>query len=214
MSGRTGAAAPPPKTRTTKGRAQEAVGGAATVHPTAEVEEGAVLGAGTRIWRFCHVQTGARIGAGCVLGQSCYVASGARIGDRCRIQNHVSLYDGVTLGDDVFVGPSAVFTNVRRPRAAHPQKPAYGETRVGSGATIGANATVVCGVRIGARAMVGAGAVVTRDVPDHAVAVGAPARITGWICACGASLAYRKRPPAGKKAGGTCPHCGIGPGRD
>jgi UDP-2-acetamido-3-amino-2,3-dideoxy-glucuronate N-acetyltransferase len=182
-----------------------------TVHPTAEVEKGARIGPGTRVWRFCHVQAGAHIGADCVLGQSCYVAPGAKIGDRCRIQNHVSVYDGVTLEDDVFVGPSAVFTNVRRPRAAYPQKPAFGSTQVGAGATIGANATVVCGVRIGARAMVGAGAVVTRDVPDHAVVVGAPARVTGWICRCGSTITRGRRPPARAKAGPSCPRCDIGP---
>src|SRR5204863_569965 len=148
------------------------------------VDAGAEIGAGTKIWHFCHISAGARIGRGCVLGQNVFVAGTAVVGDRCRIQNNVSLYDGVVLEDDVFVGPSAVFTNVTRPRAAFRRKPAYEPTFVGRGVTIGANATIMCGVRIGAHAFVGAGAVVTRDVPTHALVLGAPARVVGWICAC------------------------------
>lgn len=131
------------------------------------------------------------------------------MGDGCRLQNHVSLYGGVELDDDIFVGPSAVFTNVKRPRAAYPQKPAYETTRVGRGATIGANATIVCGVTIGAHAFVGAGAVVTRDVPDHALVLGTPARVQGWICACAQTVARSRTRP--QRA--SCRRCKIGPSR-
>jgi UDP-2-acetamido-3-amino-2,3-dideoxy-glucuronate N-acetyltransferase len=158
-------------------------------HPTAEVDRPARIGAETKIWHFCHIMAGARIGARCVLGQNVFVGGDARVGDGCRIQNNVSIYDRVTLEDDVFVGPSAVFTNVRTPRAFVDRKSAFEPTTVGRGATIGANATVVCGVRIGAYALVAAGAVVTRDVEPHAVVAGVPARRKGWICSCGATMA-------------------------
>jgi UDP-2-acetamido-3-amino-2,3-dideoxy-glucuronate N-acetyltransferase len=178
------------------------------VHPSADVEPGAVIGPGTIVWRGAHVMPGARVGRDAVLGQGCFVASGARIGDGCRIQNHVSVYGGVELGDDVFVGPSAVFTNVRRPRARYPRKPSFEVTTVGRGATIGANATIVCGVRIGENAFVGAGAVVTRDVPAHALVTGSPARIQGFICACGETV-WRAGARGKKRA---CSTCGLGPG--
>jgi UDP-2-acetamido-3-amino-2,3-dideoxy-glucuronate N-acetyltransferase len=181
----------------------------ARIHPTAEVERGAVIGAGSVVWRHAHVMKGARIGRRCMLGQGCFVGAGARVGDGCRLQNHVSLYGGVELGDEVFVGPSAVFTNVKRPRAAYPKKPAYETTLVGRGATIGANATIVCGVTIGAHAFVGAGAVVTRDVPDHALVLGSPARVEGWICACGERVARSRARP--RRA--WCTACQIGPSR-
>jgi len=159
------------------------------VHPTAEVEPGAVVGDHSKIWRFAHVMDGARIGARCSLGQGCFVASGASLGDGCKIQNHVSLYSGVCLHDDVFVGPNAVFTNVSRPRCAFPKSASqYEQTVIGRGASIGANATIVCGHRIGEGAFVGAGAVVTRDVPSYAMVLGTPARVVGWVCACGATL--------------------------
>jgi UDP-2-acetamido-3-amino-2,3-dideoxy-glucuronate N-acetyltransferase len=180
----------------------------ARVDRTADVEKGARLGAGTVVWRHTHVMAGASIGARCVFGQSCFVASTAKIGDGCRIQNHVSLYDGVELEEDVFVGPSAVFTNVKRPRAAYPRKPSYETTRVGRGATIGANATIVCGVTIGPFALVGAGAVVAGDVPAHAIAVGVPARIVGYVCACGERKSTGPKRPLRAR----CAACGIGPG--
>jgi len=171
-------------------------------HRTAAVEAGARVGARTRIWHFCHVMKGARIGADCVLGQNVFVASTAVIGDGCRIQNNVSIYDGVTLDDHVFVGPSAVFTNVRVPRAFVNRRAELQETRVGRGATIGANATVVCGTTIGELAFVAAGAVVTRDVAPGAVVVGAPARRTGTICRCGDRITARlARQPL------VCPNC-------
>jgi UDP-2-acetamido-3-amino-2,3-dideoxy-glucuronate N-acetyltransferase len=168
-------------------------------HPSAVVDEGAVIGAGTRIWHFCHVSSGARLGQGCVLGQNVYVAATARLGDGVRVQNNVSIYDGVVLEDDVFVGPSAVFTNVINPRARVSRKDEYRPTVVGEGASIGANATVVCGHRIGRYAFVGAGAVVTRDVPPFALVLGVPARRVGWMCRCGVRL----------DAALTCPACGA-----
>jgi UDP-2-acetamido-3-amino-2,3-dideoxy-glucuronate N-acetyltransferase len=173
------------------------VGVAPLIHPTAIVEPGAHVGADTRIWHWVHVMPGARIGDRCSIGQGCFIGA-VRIGHGCRIQNHVSLYDGVTLEDDVFLGPSCVFTNVEHPRAHVPRKPAYAPTLVARGATIGANATIVCGVSIGAYAMIGAGAVVTRDVPAHALVVGVPARRIGWACCCGETL-----PPSL-----TCARCG------
>ena len=161
---------------------------AAYVHPSAVVDEGAEIGAGTKIWHFCHVMPGARIGPGCSFGQNCYVASGVTIGANVRVQNNVSVYEGVVLEDDVFVGPSAVFTNVNNPRAAFPRKDEYRPTVVEAGASIGANATIVCGHRIGRAAFVAAGAVVTRDVPAHALVAGVPAERIGWMCPCGERL--------------------------
>jgi len=181
------------------------VSGAPSIHPLAQVDPGARIGLQTTIWHHTHVMSGASVGARCMLGQGCFVGSGAVIGDGCRVQNHVSVYDGVELGEDVFVGPSAVFTNVKRPRAAYPRKPAFERTRVDRGATIGANATVLCGVHIGVHAMVGAGAVVTGDVPAHAVVTGSPAVVVGWICACGDMLARGDRPTALCELCGSCP---------
>ena len=173
-------------------------------HPSAVVDDGAEVGAGTKIWHFCHVMSGARIGVACVLGQNVFVAGDAVVGDGCRLQNNVSIYDGVVLEDEVFVGPSAVFTNVKSPRAAVNRKHAFVATRVGRGATIGANATLVCGVTVGTYAIVGAGAVVTRDVPPHAVVTGVPARRAGWACVCGE---VRPRLEA------ACPACGAQPAK-
>ena len=158
------------------------------VHPTAIVDEGALIGAGTRIWHWTHVCSGARIGDGCSLGQNVYVAPTVVIGDRCKIQNHVSLYDGVILEEEVFCGPSMVFTNVVNPRSAVERKAEYQPTRVGRGATIGANATIVCGNDIGAHAFVAAGSVVTHDVPAFALVAGVPARQVGWMSRHGERL--------------------------
>lgn len=157
-------------------------------HETAVVDPGAVIGEDTRIWHFCHVAAGARIGRRCVLGQNVYVAPTVVVGDDVRIQNNVSLYDGVTLEDAVFLGPSAVFTNVTTPRAEFPRKHEYRPTLVRRGASIGANATILCGHTIGRYAMVGAGAVVTKDVLDHALVLGVPACHAGWVCCCGVRL--------------------------
>jgi UDP-2-acetamido-3-amino-2,3-dideoxy-glucuronate N-acetyltransferase len=169
-------------------------------HATAIVDAPAQIGDGTRIWHFCHVMAGARIGARCVLGQNVFVASRAVLGDGCKIQNNVSLYDDVVLADDVFVAPSAVFTNVINPRAFIERKHEYLTTRVGRGASIGANATVVCGHDIGEYAFVGAGAVVTKPVPAYALVTGVPARFAGWMCRCGVRL------PAGQAP--VCRACG------
>jgi len=177
------------------------------VHPSAIVEDGARLGADVAIWRWVHVCADAVIGDGTSIGQGCYVAA-VVIGRRCRIQNHVSVFEGVTLEDDVFLGPSCVFTNVAHPRAHVPRKASYAATRVGRGATIGANATILCGNQIGAYAMVGAGAVVTRDVPPHALVVGAPARRVGWVCRCGETLARRAAPGHDDALEARCVSCG------
>lgn len=171
-------------------------------HPTAVVDQPAQIGDGTKIWHFCHVMAGARVGARCVLGQNVFVAARAVIGDGCKIQNNVSLYDDVVLEDDVFVAPSAVFTNVVNPRAFVERKHEYRPTIVARGASVGANATVVCGHRIGEYAFVGAGAVVTKDVPAYALIAGVPGRRLGWMCRCGVRLPSGPRP--------VCPACGRG----
>ena len=159
-----------------------------SIHPTAIVDEGAQIGAGTRIWHWVHVCGGARIGAGCSLGQNVYVGNRVTIGDNVKIQNHVSVYDEVTLENDVFCGPSMVFTNVYNPRSVVSRKDQYRRTLVRKGATLGANCTIVCGTEIGRHAFVGAGSVVNRDVPDHALVVGVPARQVGWMSAFGERL--------------------------
>ena len=162
------------------------------VHRTATVDEGARVGRSTRIWHYCHVMGGARIGARCILGQNVFVGSGAIIGNGVKIQNNVSVYDAVTLEDEVFCGPSMVFTNVINPRAFIERKTEYLPTRVCRGATLGANCTILCGHPVGAHAMVGAGAVVTRDVPEYALMLGVPARQAGWVCRCGVTLPARE----------------------
>ena len=157
------------------------------IHATAIVEGQAHIGAETRIWHYVHVMPGAYIGNRCSIGQGCFIGK-VRIGHGCRIQNHVSIFDGVTLEDDVFLGPSCVFTNVKHPRAHVQRKDEFARTLVCKGATVGANATIICGVTIGEYAMIGAGAVVTADVPPHALVTGAPGRRVGWSCACGETL--------------------------
>ena len=159
------------------------------VHPSAIVDDGALLGDGCRVWHFVHVSAGARIGERCSLGQGVFVGNDVRIGDNVKIQNNVSVYDAVTLEDDVFCGPSMVFTNVRNPRSAVVRKSEYKPTRVKRGATLGANCTVVCGTTVGAHAFVGAGAVVNHDVADFALVVGVPARQVGWMSRYGERLA-------------------------
>ena len=165
------------------------VSDSAVVHPSAIVDAGATIGAATRVWHWVHVSAGARIGARCALGQGVFVGNDVVIGDNVRIQNNVSVYDAVTLEDDVFCGPSMVFTNVYNPRSAVPRKDEYRRTLVRRGATLGANCTIVCGTTIGAYAFVGAGAVVQRDVPDFALVVGVPARHVGWMSRHGERLA-------------------------
>lgn len=154
---------------------------AAFVHPTACVDSPASLGESTQVWHFCHVMSGARVGRGCTLGQNVFVASRVVIGDGCRVQNNVSLYDGVTLEDDVFLGPSCVLTNVENPRAQIRRRALASPTLIRRGATVGANATILCGVTIGRYAFIGAGAVVTRDVPDYALVFGVPGIQAGWM---------------------------------
>jgi len=178
---------------------------AAWHHQTAVVDEGAQVGVGTRIWHFAHVCSGAVIGCNCMLGQNTYVAPTAILGDGCKVQNNVSIFDGVRLADNVFVGPSAVFTNVMNPRAFVSRRDEYRDTPVGTGATIGANATVVCGNSIGAYALIGAGAVVTHPVPSHALILGVPGRQVGWVCACGETL--QPQADKGLKGHHTCPAC-------
>ncbi|MDE2614263.1 MAG: N-acetyltransferase [Burkholderiales bacterium] len=180
---------------------------AAHVHPSAIVDEGARIGEGTRVWHWVHVSAGARIGARCALGQGVYVGNDVVIGDNVRIQNNVSVYDAVTLEDDVFCGPSMVFTNVHNPRSAVPRKDEYRRTLVRRGATLGANCTVVCGHTIGEYAFVGAGAVVSRDVPAYALVVGVPARRIGWMSRHGERLALPARAD-GKPLDAECPATG------
>ena len=173
------------------------------VHATACVDQPCEIGAGTRIWHFSHVMAHASIGARCNIGQNVFVAARVRIGDNVKIQNNVSLYEGVVLEDDVFCGPSMVFTNVRTPRAAVPRnRPEdYSLTLVRRGASIGANATIVCGVTLGEYSFVGAGAVVTKDVPARAVVLGNPARLHGFACDCGGMLRFEGDSTR-------CPSCG------
>ena len=175
-----------------------------TIHPTAVVDEGALLGDECRVWHFVHISGGARIGGRCSLGQNVFVGNDVVIGDNVRIQNNVSVYDAVTLEDDVFCGPSMVFTNVYNPRAAVNRKAEYRRTLVRRGATLGANSTIVCGITIGRYAFVGAGAVINRDVPDFALMVGVPARQIGWMSRHGERLAL----PLSGRAQATCPSTG------
>jgi UDP-2-acetamido-3-amino-2,3-dideoxy-glucuronate N-acetyltransferase len=158
------------------------------VHPSAFVDEPCEIGAGTKIWHFCHVMKGARIGQNCNFGQNVFVAPGVTIGNHVKVQNNVSIYEGVTLGDYVFCGPSMVFTNVINPRGGIERKSEFQATTVERGVTFGANSTILCGHRLGEYAFIGAGAVVTHDVPPYALLVGNPARRVGWMCRCGIRL--------------------------
>jgi UDP-2-acetamido-3-amino-2,3-dideoxy-glucuronate N-acetyltransferase len=169
-------------------------------HPTAVIDDGSEIGEGTRIWHFSHIMSGARLGANCNLGQNVVVSPGVVIGNNVKIQNNVSVYTGVELEDDVFCGPSMVFTNVHNPRSHVNRKHEYRRTLVKRGASMGANCTIVCGATLGRYCFIGAGAVVTGDVPDYALMVGVPARRVGWMCACGVRL-----PAAGPEV--ICPDC-------
>lgn len=162
-------------------------------HPSACIDEGVEIGQGTKIWHFSHIMSGAKIGEHCTIGQNVFIAANVKIGNRVKIQNNVSIYEGVILEDGVFCGPSMVFTNVRTPRALYSRKGGqrYIPTRVKKGASIGANATIVCGVILGEFAMVGAGAVVTKDVSPYAIVTGVPSQRVGWACMCGEILQFK-----------------------
>jgi len=180
------------------------------IHESAYVDEGAVIGDDTRIWHFCHVNPGAVIGERCSLGQNVVVMPRTRIGNNVKIQNNVSIYEGVELEDDVFCGPSMVFTNVVNPRSHVSRKHEYRRTLVKRGASIGANATIVCGATLGEYAFVGAGAVVSRDVKPYALVVGVPARQVGWMCACGERLEEGRGTGDGGREGRlVCGACGA-----
>ena len=182
---------------------------AAFIHESSFVDEGASIGEDTKVWHFCHIQSGARIGRGCSLGQNVNVANNVVIGDGVKIQNNVSIYEGVTLEDHVFCGPSCVFTNDLTPRAKYPKgHENYLQTIVHTGASIGANATIVCGHELGEWCMIGAGAVVTGDVPAHALMLGVPARQAGWVCECGAVLPQSTGADDDPGQDLTCPACG------
>jgi UDP-2-acetamido-3-amino-2,3-dideoxy-glucuronate N-acetyltransferase len=161
------------------------------VHPTAIIDEPVEIGPKTQIWHFSHVMPGARIGERCIIGQNVFIGPQVVLGNNIKIQNNVSLYEGVVLEDDVFCGPSMVFTNVFNPRSFISRKKEFRQTLVKRGATIGANATIVCGYTIGRYALIGAGAVVTREIPDYALVYGNPARVQGWVCQCAVSITFR-----------------------
>jgi UDP-2-acetamido-3-amino-2,3-dideoxy-glucuronate N-acetyltransferase len=177
------------------------------VHESSYVDDGAEIGAGTKIWHFCHIMPRTKIGEQCNIGQNVLVSSQVTLGRNVKIQNNVSLYTGVVIEDDVFLGPSMVFTNVMNPRSHVNRKDEYQATLVKRGASIGANATIVCGTTIGAYSFVGAGSVVTRDVPDYALVHGNPARVRGWMCQCGIKLKFS---PVGDEERARCESCGNG----
>lgn len=177
-----------------------------SIHATAIIDDGAIIGDGSRVWHWVHVCGGARIGSGCSLGQNVFVGNDVVIGNNVKIQNNVSVYDAVTLEDDVFCGPSMVFTNVYNPRSSVERKTEYRRTRVEQGATLGANCTIVCGATIGAYAFVAAGAVINRDVPAYALMAGVPARQIGWMSRHGERLGL----PMDGDGDATCPATGIG----
>lgn len=176
------------------------------VHPTSVIDEPVEIGEGTKIWHFCHVMQGAEIGERCSFGQNVFVGSRVTIGNNVKVQNNVSIYDNVYIEDDVFCGPSMVFTNVVNPRSHIPRKDEYKDTFVKRGASIGANATIVCGVTLGRFCFIGAGAVITKDVPAYALMVGVPAKLIGWMCHCGVRLDLPAKTDVHKKA--VCPECG------
>ncbi len=161
------------------------------VHPTSVVDEPVEIGEGTQIWHFSHIMSGAKIGKNCIIGQNVFVASGATLGDNIKLQNNVSVFKAVTLEDDVFCGPSMVFTNVFNPRSFISRKKEFRATLIRKGATIGANATVICGNTIGQYAFIGAGSVVTKDIPDYALVYGNPGKVKGWICQCAEEIIFR-----------------------
>jgi UDP-2-acetamido-3-amino-2,3-dideoxy-glucuronate N-acetyltransferase len=163
------------------------------VHPTSIVDEPVEIGEGTKIWHFSHIMSGAKIGRNCIIGQNAFISSGATLGNNIKIQNNVSIFDGVILEDDVFCGPSMVFTNVFNPRSFISRKKEFRQTVVGRGATIGANATIICGNKIGQYAFIGASSVVTKDIPDYALVYGNPGRVKGWICQCAEEIVFRSR---------------------
>jgi len=172
------------------------------VHPSSIVEQPSSIGEGTKIWHFSHMMPNVKIGKNCTIGQNVFIGENVTIGDNVKIQNNVSIYDGVTLEDDVFCGPSCVFTNISKPRSHISQRGKYSPTVVKRGATIGANSTIVCGNTIGRYAFIGAGSVVTKDVPDYALVYGSPARVQGWVCECSEKLDF------GRSSKAKCTKCG------
>lgn len=175
------------------------------VHESSYVDEGAEIGAGTHIWHFCHVMPKSKIGQNCNIGQNVFIAAGVVVGNNVKIQNNVSLYTGVAIEDEVFLGPSMVFTNVINPRSHVVRRNEYQPTLVKRGASIGANATIVCGVTLGQYSFVGAGSVVTKDVPAYGLVHGNPARLRGWVCRCGVKLSFQME--QGQEEA-TCAGCG------
>ena len=174
------------------------------IHESSYVDQAAEIGRGTKLWHFCHVMPGARLGKNCTVGQNVFIGSDVVIADGVKIQNNVSIYTGVIIEDDVFLGPSMVFTNVVNPRSRVTRRHEYRTTLVKRGVTIGANATIVCGVTLGRYAFVGAGAVITKDVPDYALVYGSPIRIRGWMCQCGTKLRFEAN---GDEETASCQRC-------
>ncbi len=180
------------------------------VHSSSFIDDGVVIGTGSKIWHFCHVLSGSTIGERCIIGQNCMIGPDVTIGSGCKFQNNVSIYKGVTLEENVFCGPSCVFTNVYNPRAFIERKTEFRPTLVKKGATIGANATIICGATIGRYAMIAAGAVVKADVPDYAIVAGVPARRVGWACKCGTTLKFDNKALIAKGivSEALCNYCG------
>lgn len=174
--------------------------GAVFVHPYAIVDDGAAVGAGSRVWAGTHVMSGARVGRRCNIGENCFIEGGVTVGDGVTVKNNVALYSGAEIGDDVFLGPSCVFTNVINPRSFISRKSEFKKTVVKRGASVGANATIICGHTVGRYAFIGAGAVVSKNVPDYALVYGCPAEVRGWVCRCGGKLSFRD-------GRAVCPEC-------